>query len=142
MEHDEHITTAHNIGIINQYHVVNKSDETPMFNDEYLYKNQLYDYELNEIEQISCLDDEYINQTGFKKPSGPFILDFDLDFFPNRGSFNPINTSIIDELIEEAEIITITREKECFDDLKHEDIDVQEAERLLLELITRTLFKV
>lgn len=139
LEHDEHITTAHDIGIINQYHILNKSDETPMFNDEYLYKNEFYNYELNEIEHISCLDDEFINQSGFNKPIGPFILDFDLDYFPTRKSFNPINISIIKELIEEAEIITITREKECFDDLKHEDMDVQEAERLLLELITRIL---
>jgi hypothetical protein len=136
LEFDEHITTAHELALINEYHVINKSDSIAMFKGEHLYKN---DSLSGETELISCIDDNYILQTGFEMPDEPYILDFDLDYFPKRKSFSPEKTSFISRIIKNAEIITIAREKECFNDLKHEEFDIDEAERLLLDFIATTL---
>ncbi|KGP78390.1 MULTISPECIES: UPF0489 family protein [Paenibacillus] len=139
LEYDEHITTAHELAIINEYHVINKSDSIAMFKGEHLYTNDSLSYEIGEIESNSCVDDNYIEQTGFKIPEKPYILDFDLDYFPKRSSFSPERSSFLRQIIENAEIITIARERECFDDLKLEEFEVDEAEKLLLNFIAAVL---
>ena len=93
-------------------------------------KDELKKYYLNR------LDDEYINDTKFKTPSDPFILDFDLDYFPTRESLKPKNRDTIANLISKAQIITIAREEVFFQE-KCEQLgfSVTEAETLLLKLI-------
>jgi hypothetical protein len=147
---DEHIMTAHELGIIGEYHVINCSD-TEDSDMGYFYKErfcqscvQVVDCNNNcpsdiERRKNARLDDNYLESTGFVVPDGPFILDFDLDYFPLRNTFAPSNSIIINRIIQLAKIITIACEPNYFESLKEEDFSFIEAKTCLLKLIENAL---
>lgn len=155
LSNDEHIRTAYDLGYLNEYHVINCLD-TDFEPGSYYYKNEkCYDICIPTIKTGICnckcpdslfkynmnrLEDYYFNDMEFSIPDKPFILDFDLDYFPTRESMNPQNRNVIMTLIRKAELITVAREKHYFHECKKQKgFTVEEAEVLLIEFIRSTL---
>jgi len=155
LANDEHICAALNFGYIDNAHVVNVENEHHDLNIFYYRIKTPFDLESIEITQnpyerdngltqffLNRIEDDYLVDTGFSIPPNPFILDFDLDYFPTRESLNPKNRKIITELISKAQIITVAREEFYFEkNRKQQGFDVREAESLLLKLIEDVLLK-
>lgn len=151
LNNDEHIRLAYELGIISEYHVINCS-ATYCDENGYYYKNDLcYDTcpkrlgckhecppEFNQY-KVSRLENIYLEDVNFNIPQGPIILDFDLDYFPCRSSFLPRNSSIISSIIKAADIITIAREENYFNSCKKQEFNVEEAQSLLLDFISKSL---
>lgn len=151
LANDEHIYAALDLGYILDAHVIHVDDNN--YQDHYIFyyltKNffdlipkelcvapygrkyeGLVEYRLNRLE------DAYINDTKFRIPTNPFILDIDLDYFPTRESLNPIKREYIKELVSKAQLITVARESSYFqENCEQLGFNLQEAESLLLKLI-------
>lgn len=148
---DEHIVTAIKLGIINKVNIIHRSNPGWNKPEIFYFRNDVCNscLKYNECEKncpeeimnyyYGCLEDVYLENTGFSIPQYPFILDFDLDYFPKRSSLLPKGKILIKKLIRNAEIITIAREKDCFDYNKKENFEVEEAITMILELISRCL---
>lgn len=152
--HDEHIQAALYFEYIHQPHIITV-DQTHNDNDiNYYITNNFYDLAPRKLVinpyggknkyllkyRLNRLEDDYIKDTGFEIPLDPFILDFDLDYFPARDALDPQKNSIIKELVSNAQIITIAREKTFFENnCEQKRFSAQEAELLLIELIETLL---
>lgn len=155
LSNDEHIRTAYDLGYLNEYHVINCLDTDSEPGSYYYLNEKCSDICIPTIKTGVCngncpdslskykmnrLEDHYFNDMEFSIPDKPFILDFDLDYFPTRESVNPLNKKVIMKLIRNAELITVAREKHYFNECKKQkNFTVQEAEVLLIELIKSTL---
>ncbi|MGV8027093.1 MAG: hypothetical protein AB2L18_11095 [Anaerolineaceae bacterium] len=101
-------------------------------------KPNLYegDYQSLLAYRLNRLEDTYITDMKFCILKDPFILDFDLDYFPTKESLHPKEKGIIQELIQKAQFITVASEKEYFEKKREQEgFLIEEAEILLLELI-------
>ena len=155
LKNDEHIDAACKLDIINEFHTVING---PTYCKDYYHENG-FSYNSKPCyslcpRRIICngdctnpkkyysmiLSDITFKDIKFTIPKNPIILDFDLDYFPCRSSLTPANSSILNSLIKKADIITIAREKDCFNySRKEDDFNNDEAESLLLKLIERAL---
>ncbi len=66
--------------------------------------------------------------------AAPYILDIDLDYFHSEESINPQNPDTFYRLIRNAVAITVAREPDCVEELRHEDSKIT-AESLLEQLV-------
>jgi hypothetical protein len=150
LAHDEHIFAALDFGYISQAHVINLQGKPYDHHISYYQTSDFFsllpleafmnpyesEYKSLKAYRLNRLEDDYINDTKFDIPSAPFILDFDLDYFPTRESLEPKNRKVITNLILKAQIITIAREEFYFQKNREQlGFDVKEAEELLLKLI-------
>ena len=72
----------------------------------------------------------------------PFILDFDLDYFASATMFDEVFSDRLAFLIKNAIVITIARERDCFESERaDENFQNDEALHLLLNLINDILKK-
>ncbi len=154
LANDEHIQAAMYFGYIYDPHVITV-DQTHNDNDiNYHITNNFYSLAPSQLVnnpyegqykhllkyRLNRLEDDYIKDTGFEIPLDPFILDFDLDYFPTREALNPQKNSIIKELVTKAQVISVAREKPFFEEnCEQKGFSAQEAELLLIELIETLL---
>lgn len=136
VSYDEQILTAYKFDYITGYHVF-----CSLSNDE------LIEYERDDRRRginafyharasICNMQDEQIQQLC----NNPFILDFDLDYFTTAKIFDEVFTYKLAPLIKKASIITIARERDCFDEKRiDESFQNNEALHLLLDLIETSL---
>ena len=67
--------------------------------------------------------------------AAPYILDIDLDAFHSRKAITPDDSSTLHRLIKHAIGITIATERECVDELWHDENDQMDSNELLVELM-------
>jgi len=159
LANDEHIRAAMYFGYIHNPNVITV-EETHPGDDIKCYINEdslgivvgskqtddpyRGDFQLYRKFHLNRLDDDYIESAGFKikNLNDQYTLDFDLDYFPTKESLQPNKNKIINQLISDAQFITIAREKKYFvENCKENNFSVLEAEDLLLKLIESVLSK-
>ena len=129
LHHDEHFDWALRAGVISKAVIIALSPctvvpEHPALevrrNEALPSMNEM----LNEPEKFRplaemVLDDRFIEpllSDGF--PCGPYILDIDCDYLLCRKALEPAESSLLDRLAENAELITLCRENEWVKILK------------------------
>lgn len=66
--------------------------------------------------------------------AAPYILDIDLDYFHSERAINPDDPEVFYRLVRNSIAITVAREPECVEELRHDDSDIT-ADSLLARLI-------
>ena len=118
LQHDEHIDYALKSNIIKSSIIIAHTNSNIIADDRITLLNDGFlsdDMPLNspELRQYfdKALEDDFLTQFEEFLPDKPYILDIDLDYFKSYKSLNPEKYSIFSKLVDEAEIITLSREE-------------------------------
>ncbi|WKY47775.1 UPF0489 family protein [Eubacteriaceae bacterium ES3] len=131
MRNDEQINTALELGIVNDYHMINCMEaHNYSTGHHYLVPKDFF----------GSLDDQMFNCINFKEEGiEDLILDIDLDYFwgelcPEQKTFK-----IFKSLLKKARLITIARSTKYFDYLKKDDFSIDDCQEMVISLIEENL---
>ena len=118
LQHDEHIDYALKSNIIKSSIIIAHTNSNIIADDRITLLNDGFltdDMPLNSPELREyfdrALEDDFLAQFKEYLPQKPYILDIDLDYFKSYRSLEPQRFSIFKKLVNDAEIITLSREE-------------------------------
>lgn len=135
---DEHILTAYKFDYLTGYHIFCALSNDELVNYERDDRRRGINAFYHARSSIRNMKNEEIQGLC----DSPFILDFDLDYFASAKMFDEVFSDKLAFLIKNATVITIARERDCFESKRaDENFQNDEALTLLLDLINDILKK-